>query len=394
MNRFTQCIVATFVALPLFVAQAQPAGTIILDNREAVLSGTGWTTKSNAKGQYGPDYGFASTAEKEDLRCLAMYKPKLPAAGTYNVEIMYPAGDNRYTASEWTVVYEGGQVTVPVNQKSNGGEWVTLVKQKPFAAGNAGYVLLSNKGTPGSVVIADAVRFVPAAPAATTAGGAAPAGGSGKTYSLTVNAGPGGTVSTTPSGSTFSDGSTVYVMPKANDGYVFDGWSGDAKGFKNPLKLTISKHTTLMANFIPAGIGVIMDNRAAEFRPDWKLSQTNWGGARYEDYHFASSKAKADYFAHYRPNIPKSGKYDVYIWYATGSNRSTKAPWIVHYRGGKTTAVINQQERGGEWVPIAASVPFDAGKNEDQYVEVNNGTGESDGGMVIADAVALVYVGD
>ena len=384
MNRITRCLSVAILGLSCFAKAADPAGTIIVDNKEASFSGNGWITKSNAKGQYGNDYGFASTSEDDRLKCLAIYKPKIIAAGTYNVDIMYPAGENRYTKAEWTVSYDGGQVTIPVNQQINGGTWVSLVKAKPFSLGNGGFVQVANTGATGSVIIADAVRFVPVSTTAPT----------GKTYSLNAIAAAGGTIVTSPAGPAFTEGSTVLVSARANNGFVFDGWMGDAKGFKNPLKLTMTKNLAVTANFIPAGVGLIIDNPDAEFPGNWKLSTTNWGGARYEDYQFSSAKVKADGKGLYKPNIPKAGKYDVYVWYSQGSNRSAKVPWTVYYKGGSTTTAVNQQVRGGEWVPIAAGVPFDSGKNEDQYVEVTNGTGETTSAMVVADAVAFVYAGD
>ena len=65
-------------------------------------------------------------------------------------------------------------------------------------------------------------------------------------YSLTVNSGTGGTVST--SGGTYEQGSTVNVTATPNSEYVFSGWSNGSTD--NPLTVTVNQNITLTANFI------------------------------------------------------------------------------------------------------------------------------------------------
>ncbi len=378
-------IVLTFSSL---AKETDVPGTIVIDNPQATF-GLGWTVKKPgdsffSKDGYGTDYSFANMSTRDDKKTTAIYRPKISDAGTYNVEIYYPAGDNRSSKAPWVIHYQGGESNVFIDQKKNGGKWQTLAKNLPFAAGTSGYVELHNLGETSTTVVADAVRFVPVSTTAPE----------GKTFKLTVNTSPGGTVLKNPDTATPAADSTVLLIANADSGYVFDGWSGNVTGFKNPLKLLMSTNKTVTASFIPEGVGVIMDNPAAEFGGPWKLSSTNWGGAKYEDYQFASAKANAESSAVYRPNIPKSGKYDIYIWYASGPNRSSKAPWTVYHKGSPVKTTINQQNKGGEWVSIASGVEFEAGKKSNQYVELNNGTGDSSSAMVVADAVAFIYTGE
>ena len=65
-------------------------------------------------------------------------------------------------------------------------------------------------------------------------------------YSLTVNSGTGGTVST--SGGTYEQGSTVNITATPNSEYVFSGWSNGSTD--NPLTVTVNQNITLTANFI------------------------------------------------------------------------------------------------------------------------------------------------
>lgn len=65
-------------------------------------------------------------------------------------------------------------------------------------------------------------------------------------YTLTVDSGTGGTVST--SGGTYEQGSTVNVTATPNSEYVFSGWSNGSTD--NPLTVTVNQNITLTANFI------------------------------------------------------------------------------------------------------------------------------------------------
>ena len=92
--------------------------------------------------------------------------------------------------------------------------------------------------------------------------------------------------------------------------------------------------------------------------------------------------------ATFRPDIITPGKYDVYLWYSAGTNRSLNAPVTVGYQGGSVEDFINETVNGGSWQLLAAGVPFATGTNG--YIRLGNGSGES-GRVVIADAVRLVY---
>jgi len=135
-----------------------PPAEYIIDNPACEVAGV-WTTSTGSADKYGADYIFASTAVTEGKT--AIWRPNLTSGGTYNVYCWYPQGTNRAVNSPYTIYYYGGSQTVNVNQQANGGQWVLLVSGKVFAAGTSGYVKLGNgTGATGSVVVADAVRFV------------------------------------------------------------------------------------------------------------------------------------------------------------------------------------------------------------------------------------------
>jgi uncharacterized repeat protein (TIGR02543 family) len=384
MNRLLKgLIVGTALLIPGLIL-AQPAGTITIDNGEASFEGS-WMAadkKVGSKDRHGDDYKFSSTNDRGTSK--ATYRFKIPSPGKYNIEIIYGTGANRSQKAQWQITHEGGTKTVEVNQQADGGKWNVIAMDVPFSAGDYS-VQLNNFGPAGSVVVADAVRVIPTSASAVSG------------FSINAIAAYGGKVTKNPDQTSFEKNAEVMLTAKANDGYVFDGWSGDATGYRNPLRLLMNTNKTVTANFVAAGIGVIMDNPMAEFKPadKWSTSTTNWPGTRYEDYKFSSARPTVEARAFYYPNIPRAGKYDVYIWFASGANRATKVPWSVVHKGETVKVIVNQTVKGGEWMQIASGVQFDAGKNNKQYVEVNNGTGpEATGAVVIADAVAFVYTGE
>jgi hypothetical protein len=87
------------------------------------------------------------------------YRPNLPASGNYAVYEWHPQGANRTTDAPIAIKYHGGSQTVRINQQINGGQW-NLLGTFNFAAGTAGYVRIQDNFTKGTVVMADAIKFV------------------------------------------------------------------------------------------------------------------------------------------------------------------------------------------------------------------------------------------
>ncbi|MBN1603672.1 MAG: InlB B-repeat-containing protein [Chitinispirillaceae bacterium] len=67
-------------------------------------------------------------------------------------------------------------------------------------------------------------------------------------HTLTATAGPNGTVS--PESEILPEGSTVTVTATADEGYVFDHWSGDASGNQNPLSIVMDTDKNITASFV------------------------------------------------------------------------------------------------------------------------------------------------
>jgi hypothetical protein len=137
--------------------QFTTAGTLVIDNVNATLTGS-WTSGTTSADKYSSDYVFATSVAGTPT-ATATFRPNLTTPGKYDIYAWYPQGGNRADNTPYTIVYDGGTVTVPVNQQSGGGDWRLLAGGLDFARGTNGYVRVANNANP-SLVIADAVRFV------------------------------------------------------------------------------------------------------------------------------------------------------------------------------------------------------------------------------------------
>jgi len=140
--------------------KSKPVSTkeIIVDNLGTGFSTTGTWAESIANDEYAGSSLYSRT-----LNSSATWTPALPDAGLYEVYVWYSGSihGNRDTQAQYTVNYSGGSQTVSINQNQGSGAWVSLGVFK-FDAGNSSNVtLLCGLDGGESVVIADAVKFVP-----------------------------------------------------------------------------------------------------------------------------------------------------------------------------------------------------------------------------------------
>ena len=86
----------------------------------------------------------------------------------------------------------------------------------------------------------------------------------------------------------------------------------------------------------------------------------------------------------YRPDIPKSGQYAVYVSYQTLPESIEDARYIVYHQGEATEFRVNQQMGGGTWVYLGTFF-FEAGTSIENCVQLTNESRHH--GLVTADAV-------
>ena len=84
------------------------------------------------------------------------------------------------------------------------------------------------------------------------------------------------------------------------------------------------------------------------------------------------------------PNVPKSGRYAVYVSYASRPNSVPDAHYTVIHKGGRTNFTVNQQMGGGTWLYLG-TFEFDKGENQQGKVVLTNQSEYR--GVVTADAV-------
>jgi hypothetical protein len=147
---------------------------IVVDDAQAKVVGE-WKHSQFSKSYIGEGYlADLNTGKGEKT---VTFVPPIPRSGRYEVRLAYSALDNRSANTPVTVFHADGEHTIPVDQRDTppiGGRFVSLGQYR-FEKGGEGYVLISNEGTKGHVIV-DAVQFIPVeelAAEAVLAGGAA-----------------------------------------------------------------------------------------------------------------------------------------------------------------------------------------------------------------------------
>ena len=126
---------------------------IIVDDVDAVFAGS-WGSSSSQDGYIGTGYRYNSPGTGADT---ATWTITVPETGSYEVYARWSvAGSNRASDAPYTVYYDGGSATGDMDQRVNGGEWVSLGVYS-FEAGPASVALSDDAD---GYVIADAIRFI------------------------------------------------------------------------------------------------------------------------------------------------------------------------------------------------------------------------------------------
>jgi len=156
MKRAILVLAAALLAAGSATAALASAVDIIMDNPEAVLVPS-WSTGTTASGRYGADYYYCNVTVSNGKT--ATYTPFITVtASDWQVYTWYPSGTNRTTAAQFIIHSATGDDIKYINQTGNGGYWLYLGTYT-MNAGTDNYVRITNYGSDGKVVIADAVRF-------------------------------------------------------------------------------------------------------------------------------------------------------------------------------------------------------------------------------------------
>ncbi|HEX8913220.1 MAG TPA: DUF1553 domain-containing protein [Humisphaera sp.] len=136
--------------------------------------------------------------------------------------------------------------------------------------------------------------------------------------------------------------------------------------------------------------GFVVDDTKAQRAGEWKVVRSDIaiGG----DYAHDLNLDKGNKSITFQPaanELPKAGKYEVFLAYTPGPNRATNVPVTVFGADGDKLVEVNEQLKpplGGHWVSLGQAT-FE--RNGNGYVTVSN---EGTKGHVIVDAVLFVPV--
>jgi hypothetical protein len=181
---------------------------------------------------------------------------------------------------------------------------------------------------------------------------------SARQYTLTVNKGGAGTVTSSPGGiicgpdcsEAYKSGTVVTLTPMPNAGSTFIGWSGGGCSGNAPqCSLTISATATLEANF--SGLTPVTNNETITDNRDPATSRTGtWeisAGSNPYKYDSVFGRNGSTFTWYFTP--PQSGQYEVSMWWTYRDSRSTNIPVDIDYSGGKVRVYVNQLKNGGQW---------------------------------------------
>ncbi|MET8161944.1 N-acetylmuramoyl-L-alanine amidase [Sphaerisporangium sp. NPDC005289] len=121
----------------------------------AFTASANWGVSTYSSQRYGADYRYAGPLSASDP---AWYQASIPSAGTYRVEVWYPADPGYNSSAPYIVAASGGNQTVYVDQRSGGGGWRSIGTFS-LNAGTYNVVAVSRWTGGTGYVVADAVRI-------------------------------------------------------------------------------------------------------------------------------------------------------------------------------------------------------------------------------------------
>jgi hypothetical protein len=124
---------------------------IVVDNPQGTFTGS-WPVSGSLPGFYGSNYQFHVLGSGTDY---FRWTPTISTPGIYEVFARWTANSTRAPDATYTVYHDGGSTSVTRNQRSQGGQWVSLGTFSMDGIGD--YVQLAQ--SPNGEVCADAIRW-------------------------------------------------------------------------------------------------------------------------------------------------------------------------------------------------------------------------------------------
>ena len=132
---------------------------IVLDETDAVLEGR-WQYSTHTPPYVGIGYLHDQKSEKGEKS--VTWTPVIPEAGRYEVRVSHCYNVRRSTNTPVTIRHAGGETVVRIDQQETPehGKLFRSLGVFEFAAGKGASITISNDGTEGKYVIADAVQLI------------------------------------------------------------------------------------------------------------------------------------------------------------------------------------------------------------------------------------------
>jgi PKD repeat protein len=371
---------AICVLSAVMLAAAGAMGDTIIDNRDSNTSSTGVWQASGATGYYGTD----SVWSRDGATFTWSFTPA--DSGEYEVSMWWTAWSSRSNNIPVDIQSTAGTTRVYVNQLANGSAWNSLGKYT-FLSGNTYKVTITSQANPTSTC-ADAVKFV---------------------YTGAGNMPPTATIdSISPSPAIQGEAVTLTGHGSDTDGTIaayswtssIDGALGSSASF-SASTLSVGVHTisfkvqddlgvwstaatstlSVASNGTPAD--TIIDNR------DAATSSTGiWQASGASGYYGSDSVWSRDGATFtWTFTAPQTGEYEVSMWWAAYSSRSSSIPVDIAHDGGSSLVSVNQLVNGGKWNSLG-KYTFLAGVSYRVTM-----TSQASPTSTCADAVKFAYVG-
>ena len=148
--------------LKFIVSDPKTLPGIVLDETAAVLKGS-WQYSTHTPPYVG--IGYLHDQKSDKGKKSATWIPNIPTAGKYEVRVSHCYNVRRATNTPVTIRHARGETTIRINQQDvlKHGKLFRSLGVFQFKAGKTSSVSISNDGTHGKYVIADAVQFLPVA---------------------------------------------------------------------------------------------------------------------------------------------------------------------------------------------------------------------------------------
>ncbi|WP_339727573.1 xanthan lyase [uncultured Gimesia sp.] len=145
--------------VPFIVADPATMKGIVVDETEAKLVGV-WQYSTHTPPYVG--VGYLHDQKKGKGEKAVIYTPQLPKAGRYEVRLAHCYNIRRSTNTPVTIHHADGEKTIRINQQDipEHQKLFRTLGVFRFNKGKSGWVKISNEGTDGKYVIADAVQFL------------------------------------------------------------------------------------------------------------------------------------------------------------------------------------------------------------------------------------------